>query len=91
MCLVSLTESRDGEVVIALPSHLHGPVRSGLSWLLVLYSAPKGFSPGSPVFPSPKKSTSPNSNSIGCRTSHFRVSGASWINIDNQLINAKVN
>ena len=56
---------------------------SGLSWLLVLYSAPRGFSPGSPVFPSPKKSTSPNSNSTGCRTSHFRVSGASWINIDN--------
>ena len=26
---------------------------SGLSWLLVLYSAPRGFSPGSPVFPSP--------------------------------------
>ena len=24
MCLVSLTESRDGVVVIALPSHLHG-------------------------------------------------------------------
>ena len=85
MCLVSLTESRDGVVVIALPSHLHGPVQatSGLSWLLVLYSAPRGFSPGSLVFPSPIKSTSPNSNSIGCRTSHFRVSGASWINIDN--------
>ena len=48
---------------------------SGLSWFLVLYSAPRVFSP--------KKSTSPNSNSIGCRTSHFRVSGASWINIDN--------
>ena len=42
---------------------------SGLSWLLVLYSAPRGFSPGSPVFPSPQKSTFPNSNSIGCRTS----------------------
>ena len=42
---------------------------SGLSWLLVLYSAPRGFSPGSPVFPSPQISTFPNSNSIGCRTS----------------------
>ena len=31
--------------------------------LLVLYSAPRGFSPGSPVFPSPQKSTFPNSNS----------------------------
>ena len=42
---------------------------SGLSWLLVLYSAPRGFSPGSPVLPSPQKSTFPNSNSIRCRTS----------------------
>ena len=42
---------------------------SGLSWLLVLYSAQRGFSPGSPVFPSPQKSTFPNSNSIRCRTS----------------------
>ena len=79
MCLVSLTESRDGIVVIALTSHLHG-------------SAPRGFSPGSPVFLSPKRSTSPNSNSIGCRTSHFRVSGAFSINIDNYLLtNAEFN
>ena len=28
---------------------------SGLSWLLVLYSAPRGFSSGSPVFLSPQK------------------------------------
>ena len=32
MCLVSLTESRDGIVVIALPSHLHGP-GSGHKWV----------------------------------------------------------
>ena len=31
---------------------------------LVLYSDPRGFSPGSPVFPSPQKPTFPNSNSI---------------------------
>ena len=31
-------------------------VISGLS-LLVLYSAPRGFSPGTPVFPSPEKLT----------------------------------
>ena len=74
MCLVSLTESRDGVVVIALPSHLRGP-GSGHKWIKLVAC--------SPVFPSPKKSTSPNSNSIGCRTSLFRVSGASWINIDN--------
>ena len=41
-----------------------------LSLLFVLYSAPKGFSPaGFPVFPSPQKPTTLNSNSIGCRTS----------------------
>jgi len=64
-------ESRDGVVVMALASHLRGPclAMSGLSWVLVLYSAPRGFSPGSPVFPSPQKSTFPNSNLIGCRTS----------------------
>ena len=34
-----------------------GPgIISGLG-LLVLYSAPRGFSPGTPVFPSPQKPT----------------------------------
>jgi len=32
--------------------------------LLVLVLAPRGFSPGTPVFPSPQKPTHPNSNSI---------------------------
>ena len=32
MCLVSLTESRDGVVVIALASHLGGP-GSGHKWV----------------------------------------------------------
>ena len=42
-----------------------GPdVICGLSLLLVLFSAPRGFSPGSPVFLSPQKPTFPNSNSI---------------------------
>ena len=36
----------------------------GLSLLLVLFSVPRGFSPGPPVFPSPQKPTFPNSNSI---------------------------
>ena len=47
----------------ALAFHQCGPgsipglgVISGLS-LLVLYSAPRGFSPGTPVFPSPQKLT----------------------------------
>ena len=35
----------------------------GLSLLLVLSLAPRGFSPGTPVFPSPQKPTFPNSNS----------------------------
>ena len=51
----------------------------GLSLLLVLSLAPRGFSPGTPVFPSPQKPTFPNSNLIrnqvdeeplcGCATS----------------------
>ena len=63
--------SRDGAVVRALASHQCGPgstpgpgVICGLSLLLVLVLAPRGFSPGTPVFPSPQKPTSPNSNSI---------------------------
>ena len=35
----------------------------GLSLLLVLFFAPRGFSPGTPVFLSPQKPTFPNSNS----------------------------
>ena len=35
----------------------------GLSLLLVLSFAPRGFSPGTPVFPSPQKPTFLNSNS----------------------------
>ena len=34
-----------------------------LSLLLVLSFVPRGFSPGTPVFPSPQKPTFPNSNS----------------------------
>ena len=67
-CLVG---SRDGAVVSALASHQSGPgsipglgVICGLSLLLVLVLAPRGFSPGTPVFPSPKKPTLLNSNLI---------------------------
>ena len=35
----------------------------GLSLLLVLSLAPRGFSPSTPVFPSPQKPAFPNSNS----------------------------
>ena len=58
--------SRDGAVVRALAFHQCGPgsipgldVTCGLSLLLVLFSAPRGFSPGTPVFPSPQKPTPP--------------------------------
>ena len=48
-----------------VPGSIPGPgVICGLSLLLVLYSAPRGFSPGTPVFPSHKKPTFLNSNSI---------------------------
>ena len=54
----------------ALVSHQCGPDSNpgvdaicGLSLLLVLSLAPRGFSPGTPVFPSPQKPTFPNSNS----------------------------
>ena len=62
--------SKDGAVVRALASHQRGSgsnhgvdARSGLSLLLVLSHAPRGFSLGTPVFPSPQKPTFPNSNS----------------------------
>ena len=55
----------------ALASHQCGPGSNpsvdaicGLSLLLVLSFAPRGFSPDTPVFPSPQKPTLPNSNSI---------------------------
>ena len=63
--------SRGGAVVRALASHQCGPgsipgpdVECGLSLLLVLVLAPRGFSPGTLVFPSPQKPTFPNANSI---------------------------
>ena len=63
--------SRDGAVVRTLASHQCGlgliprpGITSGLSFLLVLVLDPRGFSPGTPVFPSPQKPTIPNSNSV---------------------------
>ena len=73
-------------MVRALVFHQCGPGSNpgveaicGLSLLLVLSLAPRGFSPGTPVFPSPQKPTLPNSNSTrnqvdeeplnGCATS----------------------
>jgi len=46
-----------------VPGSIPGPgVICGLSLLLVVVSASRGFSPGTPVFPSPQKQTLPNSN-----------------------------
>ena len=62
---------RDGIVVTALVSHLCGP-GSGHEWVKLVVDSllcSEGFPPGSLVFPSPQKSTFPNSNSIGYRTS----------------------
>ena len=57
-------------MVSALTSHKCGQGSNpgvdaicGLSLLLVLSFVPRGFSPGTPVFPSPQKPTFPNSNS----------------------------
>ena len=63
--------SRDGAVVRALASQQCGPgsipglgTICGLSLLLVLVFALRGFSLGSPVFPFPQKPTFLNSNVI---------------------------
>ena len=62
--------SKGGLVVRALASHQCGPgsnpgvdATCGLSLLLVVYFAPRGFSPVTPVFTSPQKPTFPISNS----------------------------
>ena len=62
--------ARDGAAVRALVAHQCSPgsdpgvdARCGLSLLLVLSFAPRGVSPGTPVFPSPQKPTFPNFNS----------------------------
>ena len=69
--LVLTLGSRAGAVVRALASHqcvagsIPGPVViCGLSLLLVLFLALRGFCPGIPVFPSPQKPTFLNSNLI---------------------------
>ena len=55
-------QGRDSEVVRALASRQCGPgsipvLKCGLSLLLVLVLAPRGFSSGTPVFPSLQKPT----------------------------------
>ena len=70
-CVHGVGGSKGGAVVRALTSQKFGPGSNpgvkaicGLSLLLVLSLAPRGLSPCTPVFLSPKKWTLPNSNSI---------------------------
>ena len=74
--------ARDGAVVRALASHQCGPGSNtgvdaicGLSLLLVLSFAPRGFFPGTLVFPSPQKQPFPNSNSIRNRVNEEPLCG----------------
>ena len=74
-------ESRNGAVVRALASHQGGlgsisglVVVCRLSLLLVLVLVPRGFSPGSPVFPSRHKLAFPIPNSIWIIVKHFIMS-----------------
>ena len=76
-----IMRSRDGTVMRALASHqcvlglIPGPSDLyGLSLLLVLFLAPRGFSSCNPVFPSPQKPPFPNSNSIRTTVKHFIMS-----------------
>ena len=56
----------------------------GLSLLSVLSHAPRGFSPGTQVFPSPQEPTRPNSNSIWNARTHLneflKSPSISWVN-----------
>ena len=76
--------SKGGTVVIALASHQCGPGTnprpgdiSGLSLVVGSRPCPEGFSPGSPVFLPPQKSTFLNSSSIG----NSRATGLSVVRL----------
>ena len=69
-------------MVRTLASHQCGPGSNsgvdaicGLSLLLVLSFAPRAFSSGTPVFPSPQKPKFPNSNSIRNRVEEEPLCG----------------
>ena len=76
---LALQGSKGSAVVRSLASHQCGPGSTPgavdaicrLSLLLVLSLAPRGFSPGTLVFPSSQKLTLPNSNSICNARTHL--------------------
>ena len=79
-------------MVRALASHQCGPgsnpgifVICGLSLLLVLSLAPKGFSPGTAVFPSPLKPTCLNFNSTRIQADEEPLCG--WASSKSLFIN----
>ena len=77
--------SRDGSHK-CVPGSIPGPgVICGLSLLLVLYSAPRGFSLGTPVFPFRQKPAFPDSTEFDPEmyghfwTSSCELLGAPWV------------
>ena len=80
--VVLLWGARGSAVERALASQQCGPgsnsgvdATCGLSLLLDLSYAPKGFSPGTPVFPFPQKPSFPNSNSTSSQVDEEPVCG----------------
>ena len=80
--VVLLWGARGSAVERALASQQCGPgsnsgvdATCGLSLLLVLSYAPKGFSPGTPVFPFPQKPSFPSSNSTSSQIDEEPVCG----------------
>ena len=76
---IYVNERKVDVVARALASHQCGPgsnpgvdIICGLSLLLILFLAPRGFSPGTPVLPSSQKPTLPNSNSIWNARTQFK-------------------
>ena len=74
--------ARDGAVVRAFASHQCGlgsnpgfDAICGLKLLLILSFAPRGLSPGTPVFPSLQKPAFPNSNSTRNRVDEEPLCG----------------
>ena len=80
--MISLRGAREGAVVRALASHQCGPGSNpsvdaicGWSLLSVLSFASRGFSPATPVFPSPQKPAFTNSTSTRNRVDEEPLCG----------------